>query len=42
MLSYLGDKCFFTDELGASAEVDQLGDDFIRTKPDGKIHNNIR
>ena len=36
-----GDKCFFTDEKGDVAEVDQLGDDFIRTKPDGIVHNNL-
>lgn len=36
-----GTKCFFTDEKGDVAEVEQLGDDFIRTKPDGKTHNNL-
>ena len=37
-----GDKCFVTNEAGKEVEVDQFGDDFIRTKPDGTIHNNLR
>ena len=37
-----GDKCFVTNEAGVEVEVDQFGDDFIRTKPDGKIENNLR
>ena len=30
----------FKDEKGITFQVDQVGNDFIRTKPDGKIHNN--
>ena len=37
-----GDKCFVTNEAGKEVEVDQFGDDFIRTKPDGVIKNNLR
>jgi len=37
-----GDKCFFTLESGKDAEVEQFGDDFIRTKADGTLKNNLR
>ena len=37
-----GDTYFFTDEKGVTAEVEEVGDDFIRTKPDGKIHNILK
>jgi len=36
-----GDVYFFTDEKGVTAEVDEVGDDFIRTKPDRKIHSSL-
>ena len=35
-----GDTFFFKDEKGNTAQVDEVGNDFIRTKPDGKIHKN--
>ncbi len=35
-----GDTFFFKDEKGNNAKVEEVGNDFIRTKPDGKIHNN--
>lgn len=35
------DKCFVTDEAGVEAEVIQFGDDFIRTKGDKTIKNNL-
>jgi len=35
-----GDTFFFKDEKGNTVKVDKVGNDFIRTKPDGKIHNN--
>ena len=35
-----GDTFYFKDEKGNKAKVDEVGNDFIRTKPDGKIHNN--
>ena len=37
-----GDRCFFTLEGGKEAEVTQFGDDFITTKADGTIKNNLR
>ncbi len=37
-----GHKCFVTNEAGKQVEVDQFGDDFIRTKADGEIRNNLR
>ena len=37
-----GNRCFFTMEGGKEAEVDQFGDDFIRTKADGTVKNNLR
>ena len=37
-----GDRCFFTLESGKEAEVEQFGDDFIRTKADGTLKNNLR
>lgn len=35
------DQCFVTDKAGKEVEVKQFGDDFIRTKPDGIIKNNL-
>jgi len=37
-----GDRCFFTIEGGKETEVEQFGDDFIRTKADGTVKNNLR
>lgn len=37
-----GDQCFFTNEAGKEVEVEQFGDDFIRTKADGTVRNNLR
>ena len=37
-----GDRCFVTNEAGKETEVEQFGDDFIRTKADGTIRNNLR
>ena len=37
-----GHKCFVTNEDRKQVEVDQFGDDFIRTKADGTIKNNLR
>lgn len=37
-----GDRCFFTLEGGKEAEVEQFGDDFIKTKADGTLKNNLR
>lgn len=37
-----GDRCFFTLVEGKETEVDQFGDDFIRTKADGTVKNNLR
>jgi len=37
-----GNPCFVTNEAGKQVEVDQFGDNFIRTKPDGEIRNNLR
>ena len=37
-----GDRCFFTMENGKEVEVEQFGDDFIRTKADGTVKNNLR
>lgn len=42
MISSGSDKCFVTNEAGKEVEVDTFGDDFIRTKPDGEIRNNLR
>ena len=35
-----GGTFFFRDEKGNKTQVDEIGNDFIRTKPDGKIYNN--
>jgi len=35
-----GDIFNFKDEKGITTQVAEVGNDFIRTKPDGKIHNN--
>ena len=37
-----GNRCFFTLENGREAEVEQFGDDFIKTKADGILKNNLR
>jgi len=37
-----GHTCFITNEAGAEAEVDKFDGNFIRTKPDGIIRNNLR
>ena len=37
-----GDRCFFTNEAGTQVEVEQFGDNFIRTKADGTVRNNLR
>lgn len=37
-----GNKCFFVNEKGDRVEVTELGDKFIKTKPDGIKHNNLR
>lgn len=36
-----GDQCFVTNEGGKEVEVDQFGDDFIKTNPDVTIKNNL-
>ena len=36
-----GNRCFFTLESGKDVEVEQFGDDFIRTKADGTLKNNL-
>ena len=36
-----GAQCFVTDEAGKEVEVVQFGDNFITTKPDGIIKNNL-
>lgn len=35
-----GDTFYFKDEKGNRSQVDEVGNNFIRTKPDRKIHNN--
>ena len=35
-----GGTFFFKDEKGNKTQVDEVGKDFIRTKPDGKIYSN--
>ena len=37
-----GDQCFFTLEGGKEDEVAELGDDFIRTRADDTVKNNLR
>ncbi len=37
-----GHRCFVTNEAEKQVEVDQFGDNFIRTKADGEIRNNLR
>lgn len=38
----LGHKCFFVNEKKDRVEVTDLGDKYIKTKPDGIKHNNLR
>ena len=35
-----GGTFYFKDDKGNKSKVDEVGNDFIRTKPDGKIYNN--
>ncbi|HJT10260.1 MAG TPA: DUF3892 domain-containing protein [Candidatus Nitrosotalea sp.] len=37
-----GHRYFFTNDAGMKVEVDQFGDNFIRTKPDGIVKGNLR
>lgn len=37
-----GNRCFVTNEAGTQTEVIQFGDNFITTKADGTIQNNLR
>ncbi|MEM3008181.1 MAG: DUF3892 domain-containing protein [Candidatus Nitrosotenuis sp.] len=37
-----GHRCFFVNEKGNRVGVTELGDNFIKTEPDGIKHNNLR
>ena len=37
-----GNRCFVTNEVKTQTEVIQFGEDFITTKADGTIRNNLR